>query len=83
MPALLTGIAVLVVAGAAAFGDPNQVRMRYFDQASRHFGRKDYQAARIGFERIVHEGGDLGTREVRYNLAVCLDVLGESDRALR
>ena len=82
LPAVLAGALVLVVAGAAVFSDPNQVRVRYFDQAARHFNRKDYQAARIGFERIVDEGGDMGTREVRYNLAVCLDILGESDRAM-
>ncbi len=81
LPAVLAGVVVLVVAGAVACTDSNQVRMRYFDQAALHFNRRDYQAARICFERIVHEGGDLGTREIRYNLAVCLDVLGESDRA--
>ncbi len=82
LPAVLAGALVLVVAGAAVFSDPNQVRMRYFDQAAQHFNRRDYQAARIGFERIVDEGGDMGTRYIRYNLAVCLDILGESDRAM-
>jgi tetratricopeptide (TPR) repeat protein len=81
LAALLAGAIVLVVAGAAGLTDSNQIRMRYFDQAAHHFNRRNYQAARIGFERVAHEGGDLGTREVRYNLAVCLDVLGESDRA--
>ncbi len=81
LPAVIAAAAMVTVACAAALTDANQLRRRYFDEASWHFNRRNYEAARVGFERIVREGWDLGSSEVRYNLAVCLDVLGQPDRA--
>jgi tetratricopeptide (TPR) repeat protein len=77
LPALAAGALVVVTAGAAVFADPETLRARYADEAARHFHAKRYAAARVGFERLVLDDGDRGTREVRYNLAVCLDALGE------
>jgi tetratricopeptide (TPR) repeat protein len=81
LPALVAAGGVLVTAGAAVMIDANQLHARYFDEAVRHFHARDYKAARVGFERLVRENSDRGSREVRYNLAVCLDALGEPEPA--
>jgi tetratricopeptide (TPR) repeat protein len=81
LPALALGTGVLVVAAAAASIDQGHLRAHYFQEAVRHFHARDYQAARLGFERIVDWDGPGGDPEVRFDLAVSLSALGETGRA--
>ena len=79
---MLAGGGVLVLAGAAAMTDPGRLRAHYFHEASRFLEAKNYQAALLGFERVAELDGASGAdRRVEYDLAVCLDALGEHDRA--
>jgi tetratricopeptide (TPR) repeat protein len=81
VPALVAMGAVVVIAGAVAMTDKGQVRARYFQAAVRQFQAGGYEAARLGFERIVEEEGPGGDPEARFDLAVCLGALGENARA--
>jgi tetratricopeptide (TPR) repeat protein len=81
VPALVAMGAVVVVAGAVAMTDQGQVRARYFQEAVRQFQAGRYEAARLGFERIVEEEGPGGDPEARFDLAVCLGALGENEQA--
>jgi tetratricopeptide (TPR) repeat protein len=81
MPALLAGVGAVVLAVVASSADPQQLRASYFEGAVRHFKAGEYGAARLGFERVVALDGDGGDREIRYDLAVCLEAQGEHARA--
>jgi tetratricopeptide (TPR) repeat protein len=82
MPAILAGTGLLALGVAAAMFDPNRYRAYHFEKAVRLLNAKDYPAALLRLERLRElDGSGEGDREVRYHLAVCLDALGERDRA--
>jgi tetratricopeptide (TPR) repeat protein len=63
-------------------GDSGKLRARYFREALRHLQAKDYQAALLGFDRVAEIDGPGGIdRKAEYSRAICLDALGEHDRA--
>ncbi len=82
LPAILAACGVLLLAGAAGMTDPGKMRARYMHEASRFLDAKNYPAALLGFERVAEMDGPSGTdRSVEYDLAVCLDAVGEHERA--
>jgi tetratricopeptide (TPR) repeat protein len=78
LPALLAGAGVVAVA-AMALASESDLAGRYRQEAAHRFQAKEYEAARICFERLVALDG--ARPETSYGLAVTLEALGEHERA--
>jgi tetratricopeptide (TPR) repeat protein len=82
VPAILATGGVLVLAGAAALTEPGGIRARYYREASLFLESRNHRAALLGFERVAALDGPNGVdRRVEYDLAVCLNALGQDTRA--
>jgi tetratricopeptide (TPR) repeat protein len=82
LPALLATAAFAWLCVAMATLDPQQARSAALARANQYFEQKDYRAARVGYERVARTG-DESVGLSRFRLSLCLDELGEADRATK